>query len=235
MDLFKRNRKKKKSAIEDWTESLIVAIVLAAIVKAFLIQTYMVPTGSMEKTILVGDFLFGNRLSYGIKVPFKNKFIVQWKKPERGQIVIFKYPYANKLFVKRCVGLGGDTIQVINKILYVNHKKMIEPYVQHIDPVTYPPLDIDSSLIQQYWENKEFLYTGLSVRDNFGPVVVPKGCYFMMGDNRDNSDDSRFWGPLKNKYVVGTPLFIYFSWDNKAPLYQIWRKIRFSRIFRFPK
>ena len=235
MDLFKRNRKKKKSALEDWTESLIVAIILAAIVKAFLIQTYMVPTGSMEKTILVGDFLFGNRLSYGIKVPFENKFIVQWKKPERGQIVIFKYPYANKLFVKRCVGLPGDTIQLINKILYVNHKKMNERYAQHIDPVTYPPLEIDSSLVQQYWMKREFMYTGLSVRDNFGPVVVPKDSYFMMGDNRDNSDDSRFWGPLKDKYVAGTPLFIYFSWNNKTPLYQIWRKIRFNRIFEFPR
>lgn len=235
MELFRRNRKRKKTALEDWIEALIVAAIFATLIKGFLIQTYLVPTGSMENTIMIGDFLFANRLTYGIKVPLTDKIITQWEKPRRGEIVIFKYPYANKLFVKRCVGLPGDTIEIIDKELYVNHKKMIESYARHVDATIYPNIELDSSLIQGYWVNREFMFTGLAIRDNFGPVVVPEDQYFMLGDNRDNSDDSRFWGPLKNKYIVGTPLFIWFSWDNRVPLYQIWKKVRFNRLLRSPR
>ncbi|RKZ20456.1 signal peptidase I [bacterium] len=204
------------------------AILLILFLRGFVIQAFRVPTGSMEDTILIGDFLLVNRLSYGIRIPFTTRFLWMYRTPRKGEIVIFTNPYGGENFVKRCVGLPGDTIEIKHKILYVNGKPQEEPYVSHRDPVEYPPLAIPPSIYQKEWEKGSFRNAGGYVRDNFGPVVVPEGTIFVMGDNRDNSWDSRFMGPIPLRYIVGTPLFIYWSWNLSSSF----PGIRWERIGR---
>jgi len=197
----------------------------------------------MEKTLLVGDALLVNRFIYGVKipVPFSNQQIplIPGRDPRRGEIVAFASPFENKSVVKRCVAIEGDTVVVMNKVLYVNGRKLDEPYVQRSDRRVFRGVDLSLEAYQEEWEEgKLFEMFGVQIRDNFGPVVVPEDCVFAMGDNRDTSFDSRFWGPLHEKYLKGTPLFIFFSFDpgqegdNLLDLIKIWqwRAIRLARI-----
>ncbi|RMH68619.1 MAG: signal peptidase I [Gemmatimonadetes bacterium] len=207
------NRNRRKSKTRELVESLIIAVILALLIRAFIIQAFRIPSGSMEQTLLIGDFLLVNKFIYGTKVPFSEDRIFQFKAPERGDIIVFKAPDdPKKDFIKRIVGVAGDTLQLRNKILYVNGEKQDEPFVQHIDPVVYTPPD------------------PRSVRDNFGPVVVPEGKLFMMGDNRDNSHDSRFWGFLDENEVKGKALVIYFSLNNEKCLLPFLCVPRLNRI-----
>ncbi|NPA38964.1 MAG: signal peptidase I [Thermodesulfobacteria bacterium] len=193
------------SKVLDWIKSIAIALILAIFIRTFIVQAYKIPSGSMIPTLLVGDYILVNKLAYGIRNPFKNDYIVMWSKPHRKDVVVFTYPLNKKLdFIKRVIGLPGDTIQIINKKVYVNGKPLNEPYVQHTDKNVYP--------------------AGVSPRDNFGPVKVPPGDVFVMGDNRDESYDSRFWGFVPIKYIKGKALIIYFSWDPKR------FRIRFNRI-----
>lgn len=225
---------KKKSKTREWIESIIWAFIIAMIIRTFFIQAFKIPSGSMEDTLLIGDFLLANKMVYGIHIPFTKKSILRFRKPKQGEIVIFVYPYVRKYFVKRCIALAGDTVEVKHKVVYVNGKSLYEPYVIHRDPREFPPLPkISPSAYQRDWERAEFLSVGGYCRDNFGPVVVPKGSIFVMGDNRDNSDDSRFWGPLDLGYVLGKPLILYWSWERDVPFYRIWEKIRWRRILNF--
>ncbi|MCD6548571.1 MAG: signal peptidase I [Thermodesulfobacterium sp.] len=194
-----------QSKIWDWTKSILIALVLALFIRAFIVQAYKIPSGSMIPTLLIGDYLLVNKLAYGIRNPIKNDFIYFRKLPERQEIVVFTYPLNKKLdFIKRVIGLPGDTVEIVNKKVYVNGKLLKEPYVQFNDPEIYP---------------KE-----VSPRDNYGPVKVPPGYIFVLGDNRDQSYDSRFWGFVPINYLKGKALIIYFSWDSKN------FKIRFNRI-----
>ncbi|MDF2953245.1 MAG: Signal peptidase I [Thermodesulfobacterium sp.] len=194
-----------QSKIWDWTKSILIALVLALFIRAFIVQAYKIPSGSMIPTLLIGDYLLVNKLAYGIKNPIKNDFIYLKKLPERQEIVVFTYPLNKKLdFIKRVIGLPGDTVEIVNKKVYVNGKLLKEPYVQFNDPEIYP---------------KE-----VSPRDNYGPVKVPPGYIFVLGDNRDQSYDSRFWGFVPINYLKGKALIIYFSWDSKN------FRIRFNRI-----
>lgn len=189
----------------DWTKSILIALILALFIRTFIVQAYKIPSGSMIPTLLIGDYLLVNKLAYGVRNPIKNDFIYFRRLPERQEIVVFTYPLNKKLdFIKRVIGLPGDTVQIINKKVYVNGKLLKEPYVQFTDPENYP---------------KE-----ISPRDNYGPVKVPQGHIFVLGDNRDQSYDSRFWGFVPINYLKGRALIIYFSWDSKD------FKIRFSRI-----
>ncbi|TET16567.1 MAG: signal peptidase I [Candidatus Cloacimonadota bacterium] len=225
---------REKSKLREWVESVLWAFVIAMFIRTFFIQSYMIPTGSMEDTLLVGDFLLGNKMVYGIHIPFTRKSIFKFREPGQGEILIFISPYAKKYFVKRCIGVAGDTVEVIHKDVYVNGRKLFEEYVMHRDPREFPPLpSIDQDMYQRDWARGEFRFVGGFCRDNFGPIVVPEGHIFVMGDNRDNSDDSRFWGPLDTRVVYGKPLILFFSWEKTVPFFKIWQAIRWRRILNF--
>lgn len=230
-------KKEKKSRIRREIEGWVWALVVALFLRYFVLQAYRIPSGSMEDTLLPGDFLLVFKPIYGIEIPYTEIKFFQFAKPSRGDIVIFRYPLdPSKDFVKRCIGLPGDTIEIRNKVVYVNGKKIFEPYATHKDTRIIPPLmevknEFEKNEFQRMWVSRELL-DEVKVRDNFGPVVVPEGNYFVLGDNRDNSSDSRFWGPLPEKYLKGIPLIIYFSWDSNSG--NILKSIRIERIFQLP-
>lgn len=229
--------KKRKRSLKSSVESILWTIFVVLLIRQFLLQAYNIPTGSMEDTLLPGDFLLVVKFIYGFEIPYTNIRFLNFYKPGRGEIVVFPYPVTmRKDFVKRCVALPGDTVQIINKQLYINGKPVDEPYVVHKDTITYPPLYTPNNpiAIEEYtrmWINRKFIKEP-RVRDNFGPVVVPPGTIFVMGDNRDYSFDSRFWGPVPLNYVKGKPFIIYFSWNPGPPLIQFWKKIRWNRMLR---
>jgi len=233
-----REEKKKlppfKRFWHDWLWPLIWAVlVVKFLINPFLLAAYEVPTGSMERTILPGDRLMADKFTYGIHIPFTDHYILPLTEPRPGEIIVFKSPYDGRTLVKRCVALAGDTVVIRNKQLYVNGRPRTEPYVRHSDPYV---LGIDTvfinwDLFQRAWQEGQLAYDN-TYRDNFGPVVVPRGHLFMMGDNRDDSFDSRFWGPLPRQYVLGRPLIIYWSWDHwdNLPPYLFWKRLRLGRL-----
>jgi signal peptidase I len=181
----------------------LVAAVFVLFVRTFVVQTYQVPTGSMEKTILVGDHLLVNKFAYGPRAAALTK-LLPYRDVQRGDIIVFKKPGDDindgNVLVKRAVGTPGDLIQVRSKALFVNGQPADGPYVQHIDPET------DTH----------------APRDSFGPYRVPPNAYFGMGDNRDNSLDSRFWGPIPRANIFGRPFLLYWSYEAE-PNSHIWR------------
>ncbi len=214
-----------------WLLDVIFVVIVVLFIRAYVIQAYKIPTGSMEDSLLIGDFLFATKYNYGFQVPFRNKMIFKWSRPDRRNIVIFRFPLERKDFVKRCVAVAGDTVEIRDKVLYVNGEKLEEPYVVHKDKRVYPSLNLnDRKHYQNLWETGEFHSAGMYVRDNFGPVVVPKDNVFLMGDNRDNSYDSRFWGPLPSDNLRGRPFIIHWSWEKEIPMYKLLKKIRWDRI-----
>ncbi len=224
---------------EIYTWIVVIAVVL--FLKQVFVESYVIPTPSMEKTLLIGDALLVNRFVYGIKFPYTKWQVMRGRMPERGDIVVFRYPFENKDFVKRCLGLAGDTITIVNKVLYINGGRITESYARHSDRRVFQSFPYDTDKYQQKWENGDLAEIfGMNARDNFGPVVVPDNHIFVMGDNRDDSMDSRFWGPLHRQYLKGKPLFVYFSFDPGGPAESIldilkiwrWRTIRLGRIGR---
>ncbi|QER42225.1 signal peptidase I [Thermodesulfobacterium sp. TA1] len=185
-----------KEKVLDWIKSLVIALILALFIRTFVVQAYKIPSGSMIPTLLIGDYLLVNKLSFGVKNPIQGGFIYFRELPKRQEVVVFTYPLDKKLdFIKRVIGLPGDTIQIVNKKVYVNGQLLYEPYVQFVDPEVYP--------------------REVSPRDNLGPIKVPQGKIFVLGDNRDQSYDSRFWGFVPIEYLKGRALIIYFSWDSE--------------------
>ena len=196
---------------------IIILIAVIIFVRIFFIQSYLIPTGSMENTLLPGDFVIAAKFMYLFNHP----------EPHRGEVIVFKYPLSSyRIFIKRCIGLPGDTVKIVNKKLYLNGNPLKEPYVVHLDSRTIPGLKIPD--FQVKWEKRKFTEEE-QVRDNFGPVVVPPGSVFVMGDNRDYSYDSRFWGPLPVKNIIGKPLLIFFSINTKG---RLWEKVRWNRLFK---
>jgi signal peptidase I len=178
-------------------------------VRSFFIQAYKIPSGSMEPTLLIGDHLLVSRLSYVVKIPILDKVIFSLGKPKRGDIIVFRYPEdQSKDFIKRVIATEGDTIEIRNKVIYINGKKTSDTWGRYKD--------------------REILPASLSPKDNMKPYKVPEGASFVMGDNRDNSADSRFWGPVRKEHLVGRALVLYFSWDHNAD--NIFDYIRWSRI-----
>ncbi len=220
-----------------WKEarSWLLAIGFILFLRGFIVQTFHVPSGSMKDTILIGDCIIVNRLKYGIKLPFTDRYLLRTQKPKREDIIVFRYPmlertlFKNTNFVKRCVAVPGDTVYIEHKQLYVNGKPKAVSYIFHRDLREYPPLNLDNEVFQRMWQNRRLsIYP--YVRDNFGPVVIPEGYVFAMGDNRDNSDDSRFWGPVPINNISGTPIFVYWSWNSHATFFNFFQKVRWGRI-----
>lgn len=223
--------------------SWIVVIAIVMVLRATFVEAMVIPSGSMERTLLIGDAVLVNRFLYGVKipVPFTNRQIpvVPGRDPKRGEVIAFASPIENKTLVKRCVAVAGDTVEIVNKALYVNGKFLRETYAQHSDRRVFRGAEINDSWYQDEWESGSLGdLVGIQARDNFGPVVVPEDCVFAIGDNRDTSFDSRFWGPLHTKYLKGLPLFVFFSFDpgqegeNLLDLIKIWqwKEIRLTRI-----
>jgi len=195
----------KKSKLREWAESIVIALILALIIRSFIIQAFKIPSGSMIPTLLIGDHLLVCKFSYGIKIPIVNKTIVKFKDPKREDVIVFIYPVDHKKdFIKRVIGLPGDKIEIKDKKVYINDQLYPDPYAYHSDPRIFP--------------------ANVLPRDNFGPIKVPKNKYFVMGDNRDSSYDSRFWGFVDREDILGKALIIYWSWEK--PFYHIrWKRI----------
>ena len=207
-----KQRPKKKSGIRETIESILLAVVLALVLRVSVVQGYHVPSGSMEDTILPGDVFLGNKFLYGIRIPMTHVRLPAIRDPKPGDIVVFRsLEERSKNLVKRCVAIGGQTVEIRDKVLYVDGKR--SPF-----PATGKFLD------------GRILPGTMSLRDNYGPITVPAGHFFMMGDNRDNSNDSRFWGPVPKEHILAKAMILYFSWDKGAPLWDVTHKIRWGRI-----
>jgi len=205
--------RKKKSALRENFEAIIIAIVLALFIRAFIVQAFKIPSGSMLPTLQIGDHILVNKFIYGIKLPITDTVIVPIKDPRPNDIVVFRYPRNPKLdYIKRVIAVAGDTVEIRKKKVYVNGKPFDDPHGVHTDPRVLPAT--------------------AGPRDYFGPVTVPEGKIFVMGDNRDNSFDSRFWGFVDLKAVRGKAFIIYWSWDVDKPLLSIDRftSVRWNRL-----
>ncbi|MDA8241636.1 MAG: signal peptidase I [Nitrospiraceae bacterium] len=184
----------KKSVYRDYFESIIFALIIALTVRTFVVQAFKIPSGSMENTLAIGDYILVNKFIYGIEIPFTGRHLFPLRNPRRGDIAVFEYPEdPSRDFVKRVIGLPGDRIQVIDKEVFINGKPYVNPHEIHKDSAIIP--------------------AEVNPRDNTGVITVPAGSYFMMGDNRDQSYDSRFWGFVKIGRIKGLAFVKYWSWD----------------------
>lgn len=217
--------KKVFNEVYEWVETGWSAVLLAAFIMYFFVQAFKIPSGSMRTTLLEGDHLFVNKFIYGFHIPLSHgKRIWPIRQVKRGDIVVFQCPPSalsdsekeekiTKDFIKRCIALPGDIVEVKAKRVYINGKSTDEPYVHFENDAAYPKYDIFKSSVeyQKVWEEGRFAgLTSQVISDNFGPITVPKNCYFVMGDNRDRSFDARFWGPLPDKLMKGRALFLYW-------------------------
>ncbi len=187
--------------LKEYAEALIVALILAFFIRSFVVQAFKIPSGSMLQTLQIGDHLLVTKFAYGVKIPFTHKMIIERPGPQQGDIVVFEFPEdPSKDFIKRVIGVPGDVIEIKDKQVFRNGVLLVEPYIQHVDASTSVPR-----------------------RDNFGPVMVPENKYFVMGDNRDESYDSRFWGFVERNTIEGKALILYWSWESLT-------NIRWERI-----
>jgi signal peptidase I len=190
----------KKSVYREYYEAILVAFILALFVRTFVFENFKIPSRSMEDGLLVGDHLVVNKFLFSEHFDTPLYRLLPYRPPRRGDVVVFKYPVDPKRdFIKRCVAIGGDTVEIRNKQLVLNGVPQVEPYVVHKSQSVIP--------------NQPSVRPSLRARDNFGPYVVPNGTIFCMGDNRDNSSDSRFWGPVPLDNIKGRAVLIYWSFD----------------------
>lgn len=220
--------KKKKSRLRDNIEAIIIAVIVALLIRAFIVQAFKIPSGSMEDTLLIGDHLLVNKFIYGVKVPFTDTKLVKFKDPKVGDIIVFKFPVDEKIdFIKRVMAVEGDTVEVRNKVLYVNGQKVTTLQAQYKDPNIYSDPrgynTFNPANPQAFFSFKDNT-AGAARRDNMPPIVVPPDTLFVMGDNRDESADSRFWGFVEIAKVKGKAMVIYWSWDSEKTF------PRFNRI-----
>jgi signal peptidase I len=212
----------QKSTTREYFESIVVAVILALFIRTFVVQAFKIPTGSMEPNLLVGDHLLVNKFVFAPTVSRLERTVLPMREIRRGDVVVFKFPEEpERDFIKRVIGLPGDTLEVRNRQVLVNGARIVEPYAHYL----FPAGDDEAN--------------GLDVRARYGPVSVPPGHFFMMGDNRDNSQDSRYWGFLPAHYVKGRALMIYWSFEQAtgeqrdgvvAPLAGIFTGTRWGRL-----
>jgi signal peptidase I len=230
----------KKSKFREYVEAILIAVFLALLIRAFVVQAFKIPSGSMVPTLVRGDHILVNKFVYGLKIPFTDSRFLIFRQPRRGDIIVFSFPgnkdreecrsitknilkrlenvwnSGNPLyllkddcrdFIKRIVGVGGDKIEIKNKTVYINGVALDEPYAVHRDP--------------------NIVDANIEPRDNFGPIIVPRRKFFVMGDNRDQSFDSRFWGFVDINEIKGKAFIIYWSWNSNGK----WlKKVRLNRI-----
>jgi signal peptidase I len=212
-----------KSIIREYAEALIIAIILALTIRVFVVQAFKIPSGSMIPTLLIGDHILVSKLAYGIQLPkdcefqmafppvtcFSSTIVMNFDPPQRGDVIVFRFPEdENKDFIKRLIGTPGDVIEIHNKNVLVNGEAFVDKeFTQRVDPGI-----IDGRI---------------NPRDNFGPITVPADSYFVMGDNRDQSLDSRFWGFVKMDKIKGRAFLVYWSWDGQGS-WTDW--VRWNRI-----
>ena len=216
----------------DWAKSFQLAVVLFLLIRAFLVEAFKIPSGSMEGTLLVGDFLLVNKLVYGAEVPFTSKHLPAVRHPARGDVIVFQWPSdPTKNFVKRLVGVPGDTLSMNEGVLRRNGVRLEEHYVEHTDPGMDPTGD------EFRWQ-RDYLVTTAEAstgyhpsRNNWGPIVVPTKHLFVLGDNRDNSLDSRYWGFVPDSLVRGQPLLVYYSYSPDSASRMAWLTgVRWRRL-----
>jgi signal peptidase I len=206
---LKEERMGKKKFIKEYLEPIVIAILIALFIRTFIVQAFKIPSSSMEPTLQVGDHILVNKFIFGIKIPFTDMKLMEFKRPQRGDIIVFIYPKdRSKDFIKRVIGTEGEKIEILRKKIYVNDRLIDDPW--------------------GYYDEKSELMRYLQPIDKFGPVVVPKDSLFVLGDNRDNSQDSRFWGFVNIHAVRGKAFIIYFSWNGYAE--NLLNKIRWVRF-----
>jgi len=192
----RENAPQKKGALRENIEAIVVAVILALFIRTFVVQAFKIPSGSMKETLLIGDHILVNKFIYGIKAPFIKKTLVSIGEPQRDDIIVFEFPEdPSKDFIKRVVGTPGDIIEIRNKKVFINGELKISDHSVFKDPKVYP--------------------ARMQPRDNLGPIKVPPGKLFVMGDNRDHSYDSRFWKFVDLVAVKGKAFIIYWSWDKE--------------------
>ncbi len=194
-----------KSKLREYVEAIIIAVVIAFFIRTFIIQAFKIPSGSMKPTLQIGDHILVTKFIYGVKIPVLQKTLIPISDPKRGDIVVFIYPEdRSKDFIKRVIGVAGDTVQIRNKKIYLNGLPYNDNHGVYTDDMIIPG--------------------AAQPRDNFGPVTVPPENYFVMGDNRDQSYDSRFWGFVDRRDILGKAFIIYWSWNQEA------FNVRWSRL-----
>jgi signal peptidase I len=196
-----------KSKFIEYAEAIIIAILIAFFIRTFIVQAFKIPSGSMKPTLLIGDHLLVNKFIYGVKIPYVRKTLISISEPKRGDVVVFIYPEdRSKDFIKRVIGVGGDTIEIRNKNIFLNGLPYQDTHGVYSDDFVIPG--------------------SIQPRDNFGPFKVPEGTLFTMGDNRDQSYDSRFWGVVDMKDVLGKAMIIYWSWNKEES------NLRWNRLLK---
>ncbi len=197
----------KKSTLREYFESIVIAVILALFIRTFVVQAFKIPTGSMENNLLIGDHLLVNKFVFGPTTSRLERALLPVADVKRGDVIVFKYPEEpERDFIKRVIGLPGETLEVRDKKVFVNGTALDEPYAHYLQPVASP---------SEFHE-----VTSFDVRDRYGPVTVPPNQFFMMGDNRDNSQDSRYWGFLPRENIKGKSLVIYWSYEADREDYQ---------------
>lgn len=190
-----KKESKTKSKFRENIEAIVIAIILALFIRTFVIQAFKIPSGSMQPTLQIGDHILVNKFIYGVKIPYIGKTVIPVSSPDHGDIIVFRYPEdPDKDFIKRVIGVPGDVIEIKNKTVYVNNVPVQNDFGVHTD--------------------SRVLSGQINHRDNLEPVKVPPDAYFVMGDNRDNSYDSRFWGFVSERSIKGEAFIIYWSWDS---------------------
>lgn len=188
---------RKKSTIREYTESIVIALLLALIIRAYFVQAFRIPSGSMEDTLAIGDHILVNKFIYGTILPFSDQRVLTLRDPQRGDVIVFEYPEdPSKDFIKRVIGVPGDSIHIVDKKVYINGTVYNDPHEVHKEAM-------------------EEASRSSGRRDNMGVVTVPPDSYFVMGDNRENSYDSRFWGFVKREKIKGLAFIKYWSWDSE--------------------
>jgi signal peptidase I len=193
---IKTDQPRRKSKLRENIEALVIAVLLALFIRTFVVQAFKIPSGSMKQTLQIGDHILVNKFIYGVKIPFSNKTLIPIKAPKQGDIVVFKFPDdPSKDYIKRVIAVAGDVVEIRAKKVFINGKPLDMKMAIFLDPTVIPK--------------------AYQPRDNYGPATVPENALFVMGDNRDHSFDSRFWGFVNLRHVKGMAFMIYWSWDKE--------------------